>query len=59
MAVPVTAVLPVDRLKVELADHVENEPGEVAVGQPVAQVRGSRKDWSRYAAMQGDPLRVG
>jgi hypothetical protein len=28
----------VERLKVELVDHVEHEPGEVAGGEPVAQV---------------------
>jgi hypothetical protein len=41
--VPVVAVLPVEGLKVELVDHVEDELGEVAFEEPVAQVRGSRK----------------
>jgi hypothetical protein len=36
---PVIAVCSVERGKVELVDHVEDEPGEVALGQPVAQVR--------------------
>jgi hypothetical protein len=30
----------VERGQVELVDHVKDEPGEVAFGQPVAQVRG-------------------
>jgi hypothetical protein len=38
MAVPVGAVGAQERLQVELIDHVEHEPGEVAFGQPVAQV---------------------
>jgi hypothetical protein len=38
VAVPVVAVLPVEGLKVDLVDHVDEEPGEVVVGQPVAQV---------------------
>jgi hypothetical protein len=45
--VPVVAMLAVEGLKVELVDDVQDEPGEVAVGQPVAQVGGSRKGWSR------------
>jgi hypothetical protein len=47
MAVPVVAVGQVERCQVELVDHLEDEPGEVAVGEPVAQVGGSRKGWSR------------
>ena len=47
MAVPVAAVRPVEGLKVEVVDRVEDEPGEVALGQPVAQIRGKRKGWSR------------
>jgi hypothetical protein len=43
MAVPVVAMLAIERLKVELVDHVEDEPGEVAIGQPVAQVRGQQE----------------
>jgi hypothetical protein len=39
MAVPVVAVRPVEGLKVELVDHVEDEPGEMILGEPVAQVR--------------------
>ena len=35
---PVVAVLSVEGLKVELVDDVEDEPGEVAGGEPVAQV---------------------
>jgi hypothetical protein len=40
MAVPVVAVRAVEGCKVDLVDHVEDEPGEVAFGEPVAQVRG-------------------
>jgi hypothetical protein len=40
MPVPVVTVLSVERVEVELVDHVEEEPGKVAVGEPVAQVRG-------------------
>ncbi|HZD00637.1 MAG TPA: hypothetical protein VFA46_10735 [Actinomycetes bacterium] len=47
MAVPVVAVGQVERVEVELVDDVEDEPGEVALGEPVAQVGGSRKGWSR------------
>jgi hypothetical protein len=47
VTVAVVAVGPVERVEVELVDDVEDEPGEVALGEPVAQVRGSRKGWSR------------
>jgi hypothetical protein len=47
VAVPVGAVRPVEGCQVELVDHVEDEPGQVAFGEPVAQVGGSRKGWSR------------
>jgi hypothetical protein len=47
MAVPVIAVGSVERGEVELVDHVQDEPGEVALGEPVAQVGGSRNGWSR------------
>jgi hypothetical protein len=43
MAVPVGPKAAQKRTEVELVDHVEDEPGEVAVGQPVAQVGRSRK----------------
>jgi hypothetical protein len=36
--VPVGPAGTQERLKVELVDHVEDEPGEVVGGQPVAQV---------------------
>ncbi len=36
MAVPVVTVSPVERGEVELVDDVEDEPGQVAAGQPVA-----------------------
>ena len=38
VAVPVVAVRAVERGEVELVDDVEDEPGEVAGGEPVAQV---------------------
>jgi hypothetical protein len=38
VAVPVGAMLPVEGRQVELVDHVEDEPGQVASGQPVAQI---------------------
>jgi hypothetical protein len=36
--VPVVAVGPVERGEVEMVDHVEEEPGEMVLGEPVAQV---------------------
>jgi hypothetical protein len=47
MAVPVVTVGPVEGLKVELVDHVEEEPGQMVGREPVEQVGGSRKGWSR------------
>ena len=38
MAVPVGAVEAKEGLKFDLVDDVEEEPGEVALGEPVAQV---------------------
>jgi hypothetical protein len=38
VAVPVVAVGSVERRQVELVDHVEDEPGQVVGGEPVAQV---------------------
>jgi hypothetical protein len=35
---PVGPITAQKRTEVELVDHVEDEPGEVAVGQPVPQV---------------------
>ena len=32
-----------ERAKVELVDHVEDEPGQVTARQPVAQVRWEQK----------------
>jgi uncharacterized OB-fold protein len=49
MAVPVVAMLAIEGLKVELVDHVEDEPGKVAVGEPVAQVGRQQEGWSRSA----------
>jgi hypothetical protein len=36
MAVPVGTMGPIERGEVELVDHVEDEPGQVAFGEPVA-----------------------
>jgi hypothetical protein len=47
VAVAVVAVGPIERGEVKLVDHVQDEPGEVAFGEPVAQVRGSRNRWSQ------------
>jgi hypothetical protein len=41
--VPVVAMCPVERPKVELVDDVKDEPGEVAFGEPVAQGRGQQE----------------
>jgi len=43
--VPVTvvAVGQVKGCQVELVDHVEDEPGEMILGEPVAQVRGQQE----------------
>jgi hypothetical protein len=47
MAVPIITVNSVKGLQVELVDHVEDEPGEMPFGDPIAQVWGSRKGWPR------------
>jgi hypothetical protein len=47
MAVPVVAVRSAERPQVELVDQVQDEPAQVAVRQPVAQVWGSRNGRSR------------
>jgi hypothetical protein len=52
VAVPVIAVGSVERLKVELVDHVEDEPGEVALGEPVAQVRRQEEGLVAVAAQE-------
>jgi hypothetical protein len=39
VAVPVGPIGLEERAKVELVDHVQDEPGQVAFGEPVAQVR--------------------
>jgi hypothetical protein len=50
MAVSVIAVRPVERDKAELVDHVAHKPGEVAFGEPVAQVRGEQEGLVAVAA---------
>jgi hypothetical protein len=52
MAVPIVAVLPVERVEVELVDHVEDEPGEVAFGEPVAQVGREQEGLVAVAAQE-------
>jgi hypothetical protein len=52
MPVPVGTVGAVERLQVELVDHVENEPGEVAFRQPVAQVWGEQEGLIAVAAQE-------
>jgi hypothetical protein len=52
VAVPVVPVRSVERRQVELVDHVEDEPGEVAFGEPVAQVRGQQKGLGAVAAQE-------
>jgi hypothetical protein len=47
VAVPVVAVRSVEGCQVELVDDVKDEPGEMILVEPVAQVGGSRKGWSR------------
>jgi len=47
MAVPIVAMGSVEEGEVELVDDVEEEPGEMALGEPVTQVGWSRKGWSR------------
>jgi hypothetical protein len=43
MPVPVVAMRLVERRQVDPVDDVKDEPGEVAFGQPVAQVRGQQE----------------
>jgi hypothetical protein len=50
VAVPVVTVGPVERIEVELVGDVEDEPGEVALGQPVAQVGGQQEGLVAVAA---------
>jgi hypothetical protein len=47
VAVPVGAMLPVERGEVDLLDDLEDEPGEVVVGSQSRRSGGSRKGWSR------------
>jgi hypothetical protein len=43
VAVPVVAVGSVERGEVELVDDVEDEPGKMVLGEPVAQVGGQQE----------------
>jgi hypothetical protein len=50
MAVPVGAVGTQERRQLELVDHVEDEPGEVVGGGPVAQVGRQQEELVAVAA---------
>jgi hypothetical protein len=52
MAVPVGAVGAQERNEVQLVDEVEDEPGEVAFREPVAQVRGEQEGLVAVAAAE-------
>ena len=58
VAVPVVAVGSVEGGKVELVDHVEDEPGEVAGGQPIAQVGGAGRAGRGRRAGSCSPWRI-
>jgi hypothetical protein len=47
MAMPIGAVAAQERAQVELVDHIEHEPGQVAVGSQSRRSGGSRKGWSQ------------
>jgi hypothetical protein len=53
VAVPVGAVDAQERLKVELVDHVQDEPGQVVGWQPVAQVG---REQERLVAVAGQEV---
>jgi hypothetical protein len=44
---------PVEGRQVDLADHVQDEPGEVAGWEPVAQVRGQQEGLVAVTAQEG------
>jgi hypothetical protein len=52
MAVPVIPVRLVEGCEVELVDHVEDEPGEMLLGEPVAQVGGQQEGLVAVAAQK-------
>jgi hypothetical protein len=52
VAVPVVSVRTVERRQVELIDHVQDEPGQVAGGEPVAQVWGKHEGLVAVAAQE-------
>jgi hypothetical protein len=52
VAVAVVAVGAVEGGEVELVDHVEDEPGQVAVGQPVAHVGWEQEGLVAVAAQE-------
>jgi hypothetical protein len=49
---PVVAVGPVERLKVDLVGDVQDEPGEMLLGEPVAQVGGQQEGLVAVAAQE-------
>jgi hypothetical protein len=52
VAVPVGPVAAQERAEIELVDHVQDEPGEVAFGEPVAQVGGQQEGLVAVAAKE-------
>jgi hypothetical protein len=52
MAVPIGPVSAQERTEVQLVDDVEDEPGQVIVGQPVAQVGGQQERLVGVAAQE-------
>jgi hypothetical protein len=52
MAVPVVAVGQIEGCEVELVDDVEDEPGEMTLTEPVAQVRGEQEGLVAIAAQE-------
>jgi hypothetical protein len=52
MAVPVSPRGAQERVEVEVVDDVEDEPGEVVLGQPVAQVGRQQEGLVAVAAQE-------
>jgi hypothetical protein len=52
MAVPVSPVAAQERRQVELVDHIQYEPGQVVLGQPVPQVRRQQEGLVVVAAQE-------
>ena len=52
MAVPVGPIGTQERTEVELVDHVQHEPGQMVLGEPVAQVGGQQERLVAVAAKE-------